>query len=351
MKGNVEYSELEEKTPFTESLRGRVIPTGFIYAPGENEELPDFTEDEDWVSFIPSPDGELHFLSAEPISGVYFGKEPEDPDSDLNIPFLELYYQRLSWPDIAGLFTNILDDIRNLAASLSKLAVFQRTLSESTVGLQRLIQSELEYIFMVSRSMYDHLQFVAGNTWDKVVPTREGDDFSASLPTSSFKDIALNGGEPVPADTLQSKYGFPEGLAEFYSNEAEEFKKIRNFRDEVAHQGNSPDAIFQTENGLAVDVESNPYSRFDIWKDNQVDENNLAPLWPFVAHIVDHTISALDRFVSGLLDKPLHLPHELAEGYNVYLRGPHIPNIDQTENLKMEDEWGEEFIETVEGQI
>jgi len=352
MKGKVKYSELEEKTPFTEDLRGRVIPTGSIYDPEhDNPDLPNFTDDEDWLNFVPGSDGELRFYIGEPIEGVYLGKEPENPENDLNITFLELYYQRLSWPDIAGLFPKVIDDIRNLAASLSKLALYQKALPGSSMGLHRFVQTELEYRFVTSRSMYDNLQFVAANTWDKVHATKEDDDFSDSLPTSSFRKMALHGGDPVSSDALQEKYGIPEGFAEFYSDEAEEFQKIRDFRDAVAHQGDSPDIIFRTEDGLAVDVSSDPYSQFDVWNEEQINSNNLAPLWPFAAHIVDHTISALDRFVAGLLDKPLHLPHELAEGFNVYLRGPHVSNINHLDELMSDDEWGTEFTESVDDRI
>lgn len=352
MKGEVKFSELEEKTPFTKELRGRVIPTGFIYDPEhDNPNLPDFTDDEDWLNFVPGPDGDLRFFIGEPIEGVYLGKEPEEPENDLKITFLELYYQRLSWPDIAGLFPKVIDDLRNLATSLSKLALYQKTLPGSSMGLHRFVQTELEYLFVTSRSMYDNLQFIASNTWDKVHATREDDDFSDSLPTSSFRKMALHGGDPVSPDTLQERYGIPEGLAEFYSEEAEEFQKIRDFRDAVAHQGDSPDIIFRTEEGLAVKVNSNPYSQFDVWNEEQINENNLAPLWPFAAHIVDHTISALDRFVSGLLDKPLHLPHELAEEYNVYIRGPHIPNINYLDNLMSDDDWGRKFTDSVDERI
>ena len=352
MEGKVKSSEIEEKTPFTEELRGRVIPTGFIYDPDhDNPNLPDFTDDEEWLNFVPGPDDDLQFFIGEPIEGVYFGEEPEDPKNDLNITFLELYYQRLSWPDIAGLFPKVIDDLRNLAASLSKLAMYQRTLSESTMGLQRFVQTELEYLFVVSRSMYDNLQFVASNTWDKVHAAKEDDDFSSSLPTSSLRKMALHGGDPVSPNTLQEKYGIPEGLAEFYSDEADEFQKIRDFRDAVAHQGDSPDIVFRTEDGLAVNVSSDPYSEFDVWDEDQINENSLAPLWPFAAHIVDHTISVLDRFVSGLLDKPLHLPCELAEGYNVYIRGPHISNINHLDGLMSDDEWGAEFTESVDKRI
>ena len=75
MEGKVKSSEIEEKTPFTEELRGRVIPTGFIYDPDhDNPNLPDFTDDEEWLNFVPGPDDDLQFFIGEPIEGVYFVK-------------------------------------------------------------------------------------------------------------------------------------------------------------------------------------------------------------------------------------------------------------------------------------
>lgn len=352
MQGKVEFSEIEEKTPFTTELRGRVIPTGFIYDPNhDNENLPDFTDDEDWLNFIPDEDGNLRFFIGEPMNGVYFGKEKANPETDIELTFVELYYQRLSWPDIAGLFPDLLDDLRNLATCLSKLALFQSSLSTNIGGIQGVVQTELEYLFMLSRSIYDGLQFISANIWDKVHAVREDDDFSADLPTSSFRKMALDGDDLISADALQDKYGIPEGLAEFYADEAPIFAKIRDFRDAIVHRGDSPDTIFRTEDGLAVDTTSNPYSEFDAWESEHLLENNLAPLWPFVAYIVEQTVSVLQRFLAGLLDKPLHLPYELAEGYNVYIRGPHIPNIESLDSLRSSDPWGTEFIESVNGRL
>jgi len=352
MEEQVSFSELEETTPFTTNLRGRVIPTGSIYDPNhDNENLPEFTNDEEWLNFIPDPNGNLSFYKGEPIEGVYFGKEPYEAENDLNFLFLELFYQRLTWPDIMGLLPQLLDDLRNLATSLTTLAIYQSSLSDFGFGIQRLVQTELEYMFFVSRSLYDGLQFISANTWDKIHAVDDDADFSADLPTSSFKKMALDGGEPISPSNLKEKYGIPEGLAEFYSNEAPVFQKLRNFRDAVAHQGDSPDVIFRTEEGLAIDTTSQPYSNFDAWESEQIDENDLAPLWPFVAYIVDHVFSAIDNFVKGLLEKPLHLPHELADGYDVYIRGHHIPNLKHLDQLMDSDSWGHQFVETVEERL
>lgn len=352
MKGEVEFSEIEEKTPFTTDLRGRVIPTGFIYDPDhDNNALPDFTDDEDWLNFVPDDDGNLKFFIGEPISGVYFGTEPENPETDINMTFIELYYQRLSFPNIAGLFPSLLDDLRNLSAVLSKMAHYQSSMPTGSFGIQRFIQTELEYLFLLSRSLYDGLQFIISNTWDLVYAVDEEDNFSAELPTNSFRKMALNGDDPVSAQTLEEKYGIPESLAEFYSNEATTFFKIRDFRDSIVHQGDSPEIIFITEEGLAVDSTAEPYCDFDVWDEDQLIENDLAPLWPFVAYVIDNTISALDRFLTGLLDKPLHLPYELAEGYNVYVRGPHIGNVEYLESLINDDPWGHDFVQTVESRL
>ncbi|AFK19205.2 hypothetical protein E6P09_10520 [Haloferax mediterranei ATCC 33500] len=354
MKGEVEFSELEKKTPFTTALRGRVIPAGNIYDPEhDNEELPDFTQGEDWLNFVPDAEGNLRFYKGEPISGVYFGKEPANPETDLNNTFVELYYQRLSFPHIAGLVPSLLDDLRNLATVLSKMAHYQSNIPSGSWAIQRFIQTELEYLFLQSRSIYDGLQFIIANTWKMIYSVEEEDDFSAQLPTSSFRKMALIGEdqEPISADSLVKKYGIPESLAEFYSNEAPIFSKIRDFRDSIVHHGDSPETIFITEDGLAVDTTAEPYCKFDIWENNQLLENELAPLWPFVAYVVKQTVTALDRFLSGLLAKPLHLPYKLAEGYDVYMRGPHITNLNHLDSLISSDQWGEEFVNTVEDRL
>lgn len=348
MRGEVEFSEIEEKNPFTKELRGRVIPSGFIYDPEhDNDNLPDFTDDEEWLNFIPDSKGNLRFFIGEPISSVYFGKEAENPETDVHLTFIELYVQRLSFPHIAGLFPGFLDDIRNISTVLSKIAHYQSHFSNGTLEIQRFVQTELEYLFMVSRSIYDGLQFIISNTWGMIFAVDETEDYSAELPTGSFRKMALDKGEPVSPRTLRSKYGIPDALAEFYSSEAPIFSKIRDYRDSIVHQGDSPETIFVTEDGIAVDSTAEPYNEFEAWKEDQLIENDLAPIWPFVAHIVDQTLSSLDRFLVGLLEKPLHLPHELAEDYNVYIRGPHVPNITHLNDLMEHDPWGGEFVQSV----
>lgn len=250
-----------------------------------------------------------------------------------------------------GLMPSLLDDIRNLATVLSKVAYYQSDLSDLNAAIQQFIRTELEYLFMVSRSAYDNLQFIIANTWEKLHTIDGDEDYSAQLPTSSFKDVALSGNDPVPVEDLEDKYGLPKALAEFYSDEAVFFSKIREFRDSVTHQGDSPKTIFIASDGLAVDTTKEPYCNFNVWEDEHIVNNGIAPLWPFIAHVVDQTVSALKRFIVGLFDQRIKVLPPIAKGYDVYIRGGNVGNLNHLDSLMHDDRWGKEFIKSVEERV
>lgn len=338
----INQAELERLFFLAKQLHGRSVPLLPVYDPEyDGEHVPDWAEDPDWFMWI-IQNGEVHSLDGYPAEASYFGKEAAK-DGDVYFPFYHFYTQHASWPDLMGILKHIEDDIRNLAASMSKIALFQylsRTGAE--LDARRFVISEIEYIFSVCRSLYDLLQDIARNSWDKVQLKEGGKN---SLP-SSFASIALSGDDPVPADDLIEKYGLSESLADFYESEAEEFTRIRSFRDDILHYGKTMDLIFTTEEGYSVQATMEPFAGVDVWDEGTFLQNDLAPIWPPIAHTIQHSLTAMNRFQRALTTE-IEFPPEIAPGYKVWIRGQFVHNLGYLQDLIDDDVWGGHLVDGI----
>jgi len=340
-----EPSEILEMVPVTDDLGGRVLPSLTFYDPNYDKTLlPDYMDEEDWVLFVRRGDGKYHIMKGMAAESAYYGTESASNNRDVLIPFVNTYCQYLSWPDMLGLFPGLIEDIRNFGAVLSKLAVYQRTIEGDDLFTRRMIITELEYLFSTMRRFYDLFQGIASKTWDIVELDSGGTN---SMPYDSFSRVALSDESPRDAENLAEAYGFPADLATFYSDEAETFSKIKSFKDNMEHHGETVKTIYPGEEGLSVDSTDNPYSQFDVWSDDQIGENGLAPLWPFVAIMINHTLSIMPRFIEALSNGGLGVLPALMPDYNVYLRGQHLHNLARLEELRNEDQWGENFTDDI----
>lgn len=344
-----EPSEILEMVPITDNLYGRVLPSLTFYDPDYDKTLlPDYMDEEDWILFMRRNDGKYHVMKGMAAESAYYGTEPADDERDVIIPFVNTYYQYLSWPDMLGLFPGLIEDIRNFGAVLSKLAVHQRTIEGNDLFTRRMIITELEYLFSTMRRFYDVFQGIAAKTWDIIELKCGGKN---PVPYDSFSRVALSDESPRDAEDLTQAYGFPADLATFYSNEARVFSKIKHFRDNMEHQGETVKTIFPGEDGLSVDSTDNPYSEFDVWSDDQIGENGLAPLWPFVATMINHTLSIMPRFIESLSSGGLGVLPALMPDYDIYLRGQHLHNLTRLEELCNEDQWGDNLVDDITNKL
>lgn len=340
-----DWKEIRSMTSTTDNLYNRVVPGLTFYDPDfDREPLPDYMDDEDWFIFTQRQDGKFEVMKGEAGESGYFAPEVADSEEDVYINFIDLYVQHLSWPSIVGIFFDLIEDVRNISSSLTKLATYQHTLSSAGVEMCRLVRTELEYLFMSCRSFYDLFQFIASNTWDMI--EFEDGRGTVDLPTT-FSSMALHDEKPREASELSDKYNLPDSLSDFYAAEAAFFSKLKEVRDSVSHEGSSFGTIFISEDGFAVDPESELLSTFDIWEPDQLNDNGIAPLWPFPAHIVEHSLSIMNKFISALAAEPVIVPPKLMPEYEYYLRGPHIRNLRHLPDLQDSDPEGIEFVEDV----
>lgn len=343
--GGIDREELSKLFFLADDLHGRAVPLHPVYDPEyDGEHMPDWADDPDWFLAV-IQNGEVHWVDGYPAESRYFGKEAAS-DQDVFFPFVHVYTQHASWPSLMGILERIEDDIQNLAVCMSKIALYQHLSQSSTFETRRFVVSEIEYIFSVCRSLYDLLQDIARNSWD-IVQLEDGG--KNALP-SSFASMALSGDEPVPVEKLEEKYGLSPTLAEFYESEAEEFARIRSFRDSILHHGRTMNLIFVTEEGYSVQSSMEPFTSFDVWDDDTFLENDLAPIWPPIAYAISHTIGAMNRF-SQALTSEIAFPPEIAPEYKVFIRGPYVHNLGHLGELMNEDVWGQQLVEEVEEEL
>lgn len=338
--GGIKKSELGKLFHIDEeNLAGRVVPLIPVY--DEDYQGDEYREDWEWPHWYlwVENSGELTRLQGEPLKGRYFAKEMVS-DDDIYVPFLDFYNQHLSWAEVMGTISRIETDLRNLAACMSKIATYQQLTENSVYDPQPFVVTELEYIFSVCRSLYDLLQNLAWRTWNGV---KLEDGGWNELQRKSFARMALSGDDPIPAEELIEKYGLPDPLGEFYESEAEFFSTIRDFRDDVIHHGESIDLVYDTEDGFAVPSDLHPFDEFDVWDPDDFLENDLAPLWPSVAHVIGHTLGALDRFTRAFAKDMGFLTH-IAPDHKVYLRGEYVTNLQFLNSLVEDDVWGKKLI-------
>lgn len=335
MRESLDITETEKLFHISKPSFNREIPLFSVYNPDYNGEyVPDWADEpRDWYMWVPQGE-ELHALDGFPAESHYFGKTSERQD-DIIFQFMNFITQRLSYPSIMEPVSRIFEDIHNLGACITKLALYEEHPSAYDIGQRRLIISEVEYIYTVCRSLYDLFQEVIASTWE--IAQVEG---ANQLPPTKFAGIALNGDDPVPADQLEDDYGLTPSLAKFYETEAEKFAEIRNFRDDILHRGKTIELIYITEDGYAIDSDFEPFSNFDVWDEDNFLENDLAPLWPPLAYVINHTLGVLDRFIAALKQELAFLPL-IAPGYKVFTRGNFMKNISHLPALIEDDVWGE----------
>ncbi|WP_273834799.1 hypothetical protein [Halococcus sp. PRR34] len=320
-------------------IHGRDIPLHPVYCPDENQGyIPDWADEpRNWYMWV-EQEGKIECLRGYPAQSHYFGRGPEHQD-DIYFRFNNMITQYLCYNSILEPLGRIFEDIHNLGASISKLGLYEKLPKAHNTGRSRMITSEVEYIFSVCRSMYDLFQEIIANVWNLI-----GVDGGNQLPPTSFSSIALHGDQPVSSENLEKDYGLLTSIAEFYENEAETFSKIRDFRDNILHHGETVRLIFITDEGYAVRSDFEPFSTFDVWNEDDFLENDLAPFWPPIAFVINHTIGVLDRFLSKLQLEVAFLP-PLAPEYVVFTRGDFMKNIGHLPSLIEDDVWGKRVSE------
>ena len=207
-------------------------------------------------------------------------------------------------------------------AKLNHFFAARRDIGE---GLSLFVQTEVEYIFVVARSVYDLLQEVISHLWSGRVllrdPGAEARRKQHKLP-KAFSDMVLKKGKLKSVDDMTDSYGLSSSMAGAYSQAAKIFVSIRDFRERIVHGGSEAPFVFVTEKGFCVSSEKSGFGSFDIWSDEHRFNDHLVSLLPLVAHVVFSSVEVCDKMILAFAQQ-VEFPPELVPGYRVFVRSHH----------------------------
>jgi hypothetical protein len=281
---------------------------------------------ESWRVWMPTPEGFVDGKMLDVAEGDYIARSAAK-QTDLFIPFVHLMWQRASWGEIGPIIDGISDDFHNMGTSTAKLRHFfdaRRRLPPQAAS--RFAYTEIEYVAVLCRSVFDLLQEMIAITWHSKVQLNDVNADrqrrSARLPDTFSKLVLRDKNQPRTAAEIESKFGLPRAIAERYASMTPFFSRLRNFRDNVVHGRRGVGMIFDTERGFCVDPKVVPFSLFTGWQQGHYFNEVLVSVLPWIADTVLKTIQACNGLMETFASV-IQLPPELAPGYTIFVRGPH----------------------------
>lgn len=276
-----------------------------------------------WHIWVPTAGGFFKMTPRDAAHTDYVAVNPAK-ESDLWIPFIDLMWQRASWPDVGPLIRALGDDFHNLATCVAKLKHFYDTRKMLGIRASSFAATEVEYLLTLARGVFDLLQETITKIWSNHIqlldPAAEKRRRGQKLPDTFSKMVLREKRKLKTQDDLVREYGIPTALAEAYSTVGPFFSALRDLRDRVVHQGDGVQTIFVTERGLCFRAAGPAARIFDRWSDAHKFNEGLVSMLPWLAYVVLHTIDACSALMNSFAAQ-IQLPPELAPGYRVFIRG------------------------------
>jgi len=276
----------------------------------------------DWHLYVPHANRSLIRLAdGESISGSYLARTAADPNRDLHFPLGTLIVRHLSYVGTLTALGHLENDVHRCAAVLEKYHLIweNRHTSDHAAGL--LIESELEYLLLLLRSLYDLLQSVVCDLGRRLRridnPTRRG---IQDLP-GSFADVVMRDELVLDATVVAERFRMPEALATWYHAEAHFFSKLRKLRDGIAHHGHRASTVFETDWGFAVDPSDAVWTPFTPFLVGPRWSERLASMRGAFGGFIRRALEATDR-LAAVLPTFVELPKALGSEVNVFVRSP-----------------------------
>jgi hypothetical protein len=269
-----------------------------------------------WRTWIAAGD-RLIEVRAWPAESFYFSKVEANPN-DIAFHFLDFMAQHASFPQVTLALSGISDDIFNLSASLAKIEHLHATRDAIGHGCHRMATSEVEYVFLVCRSIFDLLQEIASKLWETITLTDASIEKKPLM--KSFNAMTRYKGKPVTREILARRFGLPDSFADFYVKWQGFFELLRGFRDNVVHHGSQVQTIFNDEKGFMIAKSLRPFGDMDMWRDNERLPNEVVPLMPALGVVIYKTLAACEDF-SRTLSTIIKFPPPIAPGMHLFMRG------------------------------
>jgi hypothetical protein len=277
-----------------------------------------------WHLWIPGPDGLLDMQPFDMHEGSYVA-ETAAHENDLIIPFVETMWQRASWPEVAPRVSAISADFENFATSIEKLTHFFRHRDARGFSATQFVKTELEYMFIISRSIFDLLQEALAEIWNTRIRLLDAAADARKKQNrlhDTFSKVVLAGDAVRTRDELIGKYAIGKVLADAYVSIAPFFVQVRKFRDDIVHLGKDPHFVFSTERGFCIPKSAYGFGALPFWRPEHYDNPNIVSLLPLLAHLVIGTIDACNSLVQAFAAE-IELPAPIAPERRVFVRTPH----------------------------
>jgi len=190
--------------------------------------------DKDWRMWVETQEKGFVEIHGWPAEASYFARTPEKP-TDFTTRFLNFMAHNANFIEVMKLFSAIQDDIFNLSAALAKLEIVFQSKDFEQTGGNRMASTEIEYILLICRSIFDLLQETLARIWSKIELTDK--TLRKKQLKKSFADMTLRGNAVRTAQDIASQFQLPMCLADCYARQAPVFLKIREYRDNLVHGG------------------------------------------------------------------------------------------------------------------
>lgn len=284
-----------------------------------------FYDDDQWHMWLPvgANRDKIQKIQGFPAEMPYFGRTAEGRN-DLYFLFLDCLVQRACFPGMDKPLNAITDDVQNLSASLAKLDLLFRSRKDVTEGLNRMAATEVEYIVVVCRSLFDFLQEFMCKLWQRI-DLLDNSIHRQSL-KKSFRQMIEFNGKPADADGIASRFGLPQNIAGCYEHGAEVFRSLKNLRDNIVHHGSSVPQIFVGDQCFLISEKRFPFTNMLSWEDHEREPNNLVPLLPAIQTLIYRTLATCNDFILETT-KVIQLPKPIAPNMHLFLRGFFMSNL------------------------
>lgn len=324
-----DYSAIQpQELPYLkfEVLEGRPIP------------LHSFHDGNRWHLWFPLENGLLQPIRVHDcVEMVYLAPQPARI-GDAYFGFVNFIYKHVDLKHTHSFVSALTSDVFNLGASLRKLDLLRAF--ENFEGKSRLVTTELEYLLLLCRSMFDLLQEISSRIWDTVQLI----DTSAKkrkLP-SSFRGVVLHQNNIQSPEEIQNRFGLPPTLAAWYSECAPFFCKLRDARDAIVHQPIQEPLIYIDEKGFSIGVDSSPkqFREMMQWPEHILENGCIGPLNFFVACFVHETLAACEKFVYAIT-REIRFAPDFAPDFEFFMRSPSTASLLGLQRVLNVDPWAE----------
>jgi len=280
------------------------------------------TANRDWHLYFEVEPGKLgRIAGGEPVYGGYLSRDIADRNRDIELPFVTLITQHLSFPKVHGRLRAIESDFHQCAAVLEKYRLLWQYRPASGLHTSFLIASELEYLLLLIRSLYDLVHAVVAKIAGLLVVLDGSNRKIAKQLPESFRAVAMQGNELRSGDDIVATYKLPPALANWYVAEAPAFRELRRLRDGIAHHGRTVPTLFELPEGLALDASDSMWSEFLIWPSEMRINGKFGSVRALFAALVLNAVSATTR-LDEALRACVQLPDAIGTDVRSFLRSP-----------------------------